>query len=470
MLPGNSGIGDLGKAAYNFVDYLAETGIDIWQLLPLNPLGYGNSPYQCYSLFARDEIYIDIKVPLEIKNNRVNYDEVRKFKQRYLKIMFKNFDINNERYQNFLKDNPWVEEYAIFISFKKLNRNKAWMEWDSKFINYPECKFDLSKYSKQIEFEKYLQYLFYTQWRRLKKYANKKGIELMGDLPFYPGLDSADVFFNKQLFAIEDNIVKEVGGVPPDYFSATGQLWGNPVYHLINNILDDFSYFSRRSQAMAKLFDIIRLDHFIGYENFYKINAGKSNAIEGEWVKNDHRMLESVVKYASDAKVEFIAEDLGMISPEVRRLQAKFKLKGMSVLQFDFRFNGAKKFMVTRKKVFYPGTHDNQSMISWYNSLSVENREIFDHYLLRRVTNDNLDLTQKIIAFYTKANRHGYSIISIIDLLGLDDEARINSPGVISDLNWSYNLGNFKKLNAVKDYLKKLVDRAIEVAESEQED
>ena len=325
-LNGNHGIGDFGKASYDFIDISKKAGFDMWQILPLNPLGYGNSPYQPYSSYAGDEVYIsldmlyedgllDEKVAPLKQEDRVDYNFVRDFKGKYLKKAYEKFKEKGldktEAYKEFLKFD-FVYDYAVFISFKKDNDLIAWNEWPKEQKSWIiDRKLDLSPYEEQIGYEIFVQYIFYVQWMKLKAYANKNGLKIIGDIPFYVGLDSLDVWQNQKYFEItEEGKPILIAGVPPDAFSDLGQRWGNPIYKWDELEKDDFKFWIDRLAYNAKLYDIVRLDHFRAFDTYWQIDAKNDTAVEGEWIyAPGFKLFDKITEELND--VEFIAEDLG---------------------------------------------------------------------------------------------------------------------------------------------------------------
>ena len=320
-LPSAHGIGDFGVKSYEFVDLIKEAGFSIWQILPLNPLGYGNSPYQPYSSKAMDDLYISLDFlndeGLVLKAgeynkdlNTVEYEEVREYKQHFYKRAFKNFK-KDEEYFEFIK-NDWVYDYAVFLTLKKSNNLMCWNEWPKSMKDWIlDSKFDISKYEDSIEFELFIQYTLYKQWNNLKAYANSKGIEIMGDLPIYVGIDSDDVWANQDLFLLnKKGRPTFIAGVPPDYFCKTGQRWGNPLYDWEKLKETGFKFWIERLSHNSKLFDIIRIDHFRAFDTYWKIPASHETAEHGKWIEAPgYEFFDKVFEELPD--INIVVEDLG---------------------------------------------------------------------------------------------------------------------------------------------------------------
>ena len=298
-LPSSYGVGDFGKNAYTFVNQLKKSDIKIWQILPLNPLAYGNSPYQPYSSYAGDELYIDLedlvkdglleKGELKTFNKQaetVEYEAVRAHKEDLLRLAYKRFEFNDD-FKQFVENNKWVEGYALFRTFKLTNEGKPWTEWHEEYKEFPKHQsFELLPFEKEINYQEFLQYYFFKQWYALKKYANDQGIMIIGDMPIYVGLDSADCWLDQEDFLLEeDGTPSFVAGVPPDYFSEFGQRWGNPIYDWDHLEKTNFKFWIDRIHSANKLYDEVRIDHFRGFDTYWKIPASEPTAVVGEWVE-----------------------------------------------------------------------------------------------------------------------------------------------------------------------------------------
>lgn len=471
-LPGEHGIGDFGKNAYNFIDIIKDSGFDMWQILPLNPLGYGNSPYQPYSSFAGDEIYIsldklyedgllDEKIEDLEQTNKIDYNKTRDFKNKYLKKAYINFKKKNlsdtEDYKEFLL-NDFVYDYAVFLTFKKENNLISWNLWPKEMKNWiKDKKLDLSPYLDKINYEIFIQYIFYKQWLELKSYANKKNIKIVGDIPFYVGLDSLDVWQNQEYFEITRNgNPKLIAGVPPDNFSKTGQRWGNPIYNWKKIEEYEFSFWIDRLAYSSKLYDIIRLDHFRAFDTYWQVNARNKTALKGEWILAPGYKLFDKIKEKMP-NVEFIAEDLGEIREEVFTLRDYYNLKGMVIIQYDIKPLEDEYIKAPLNSVCYTGTHDNQTLIGWYNMLSKKQKRDIDT-LFSKLNIKNQEICDNFFEFAMQLESE-YVIIPLCDILGLDDEARINTPATLNDINWSYKFKNLDKLKEKSKFIKKIIQK-----------
>ena len=467
-LPSDDGVGSFGKEAYKFVDFLVETGFKLWQVLPLNPLGYGNSPYQPFSSYAGDELYIDLELlekdgylsghrdPVP-NTGRVDYDTARSRKLSYLKEAFENFEKSGDEktdFDDFCRQ-KWVYEYAVFITFKKHNSMRCWNEWPLNMRDWtPESDFDLAPFDDEIRFNMFLQYLFYKQWNALKKYANEKGVFMVGDVPFYVGIDSLDVWQSRENFLIDDDGRPIfIAGVPPDYFSATGQRWGNPIYDWDKMEKDGFKFWIDRLRYSARLYDIVRIDHFRAFDTYWKIPAECETAVVGEWVEAPgYAFFDKLLSELPD--IRLIAEDLGELRPEVLVLRDHYNLPGMNVAQFSLPDTTFK----TKNQVIYTGTHDNQTVVDWYAGLERQRKKQIDRSL------GGLWLRGKSISYrmlrYALNSISDYAIVPASDLLELDDSARLNTPGTVGSPNWEWRLTDFDSLTRRKDFLKRMLRRA----------
>ena len=463
-LPTKYGIGDLGEESYKFIDIISEAGFKVWQILPINPVGYGNSPYQPYSSYAGDDIYISLDLLVKEgllkdselnsfneNSNKVEYDKVRQFKNSYLKKAFersKNIEEIQKDINDFKLRYDWVYKYAVFITLKKLNNLKSWLDWPKEqklFVD--NKKYDISKHNEEINYEIFVQYIFYKQWFELKKYANSKKIDIMGDIPIYVGVDSADVWWNKSAFLLDDEYKPSfIAGVPPDYFSETGQRWGNPIYDWDYIKDDNFSFWIERLKWSNLIFDIVRIDHFRAFDTYWKIPASCPTAVEGEWVEAPGYELFDEI-YSKIPNIKIIAEDLGDLRPEVLELRDHYNLSGMLIMQFEL--DSDKEIgLKSNKTVVYTGTHDNQTTLGWYRELNDTQRK-----------NTKNKLKKYKEKLYTDRILHlcfdsisDLVIIPIQDFMKLDDSARINTPGTVGSPNWEWKLRDYK--NVRKNLLK----------------
>jgi len=462
-LPSRFGIGDFGPNAYEFASWLAKEKYNLWQVLPLNPLGFGNSPYQPYSSFAGDEIYISLELLVtdELLSNsdlqefmpetdKIDYAGARKHKGQFLSKAYRNFVQTNvwtEEYRVFISDNPWAYNYAVFLTLKKANNYQPWNLWPQPHKDWiKNKKADLTEYQSGISYELFIQFIFYRQWRQLKSYVNSHGIAIMGDIPIYLGYDSLDVWQNQELFLLDENQNPTfIAGVPPDYFSATGQRWGNPLYNWGKLEETGFKFWVERLRGNMQMFDIIRIDHFRAFDTYWKIPVSCPTAVEGEWVEAPGYKLFDTI-YQELPNINIVVEDLGDLRPEVLKLRDHYNLPGMQVFQFVFNPKGDNsRFEALQNSVVYSGTHDNSTLLSWYQSLKKWQRKLVKRYF----TANEKNIIRKILQ-YINSCKANYIIFALQDLLELDDCARINYPGKIGSPNWEWKLSNLVLLPNTK--------------------
>ncbi len=457
-LPSKYGIGTLGKEAYRFADWLKLAGQKYWQVLPVGPTGFGDSPYQSFSAFAGNPYFIDLDILVEdglISENellsikwcdtedKVNYSYIFANRFAVLKKAFQNSNHRDtEEYRQFVDSNSyWLQDYSLFMALKEHFHNCDWTGWDDdiRLRNSEAVDRYSSELSEQIDFWKFCQYIFYKQWNKLKRYVNELGIKIIGDVPLYVALDSADAWANGELFDMDElRRPVNVAGVPPDYFSQDGQLWGNPLYNWKRMEEDGFSWWRKRIEALSKLYDVIRIDHFIGIARYYAIPMGSSNAINGMWKEGPARKLTEVIN-DSVGEARIIAEDLGVIMPEVRELMENSGWPGMKVLLFAFDSGPTNEYLPHNYKtdncVLYGGTHDNDTIVGYINKLSDDRLKQILEYLS---ISDKKDIPRALIkAGY--ASIASLSVFQMQDVLGLDDSARMNTPAVLGD-NWSWRM------------------------------
>lgn len=467
-LPGAFGIGTLGKEAFKFVDFLIEAGQKLWQVYPLGPTGFGDSPYQCFSAFAGNPLLInlenlvsegllskkDLETNQEFDDNLVDYGKVITFKMPVLKIAFDNFKkkaakIDKIRFENFCEENKeWLNDYTLFMSIKGHFGGKAWVEWehDIKFRKKEAIEHYTNLLSYNVEFQKFTQYLFFKQWGELKAYANQNSIKIVGDIPIFVAFDSSDAWANPDIFLFDEsrNPVK-VAGVPPDYFSATGQLWGNPLYNWDKLEEEHFEWWVKRIKANLKVSDIIRIDHFRGFAAYWAVPFGESTAINGEWVPAPGKKLFEAIE-KSLGVLPIIAEDLGDITPDVLELRDSFNFPGMKILQFAFDSGEENDYLphtYPQNCIVYTGTHDNDTLVGWYTKASEKDKKWVQEYL-------NITGNEKTISWdFIRAAWASTAVIAIAplqDVLGLGSEARINTPGLAAG-NWQWRF-NPKDINS----------------------
>ncbi len=456
-LPGTYGIGSFSKEAYEFVDFLKDSGQKLWQILPLGPTGYGDSPYQPFSTFAGNPYFIDLEALVEeglltkeecdaqffgAHEDEVDYGALYDVKFTLLRLAYSRAkETLMPGFAEFLNRNgEWVEEYALFMAAKNAHKGACWTQWEESLILREEETLELyrTEYASEIEFYEYVQFLFAKQWNALKAYANKKGIKIVGDVPIYVAFDSADIWANPKLFQLDEkNVPLAVAGVPPDAFSATGQLWGNPLYRWEYHKKTGYAWWIKRMKHCFKMYDIVRMDHFRGFEAYYSVPAGDETAERGEWEKGPGMELFSAIEEAIGKK-EIIAEDLGFLTPEVWELLQESGFPGMKVLQFAFYENSDSEYLLHNhisNSVVYTGTHDNQTTLGWYQSLSKKDRAFLEEYT--GVTSWK-DVCKGMIRMAMMSVAQD-CIIPMQDYLELDDKARINEPGSMGK-NWKWRM------------------------------
>lgn len=462
-LPSRYGIGDLGKSAYQFVDFLAAAGQRLWQVLPLTPTGYGNSPYYSYSAMACNHLLIspdalvqrgylsesDVKSLPAFPDAFVDYGAVIPAKMKLLEQAFAAFQEHstpNERaeFGVFCNANEdWLNDYTLFVALKFGKYNgEPWSAWDKedRLGKAPALASARQRYAAMIEFHKFLQYEFYVQWRSLRRYATSKGVALIGDIPIFVAYDSADVWAHRELFRLDsEGRPTVVAGVPPDYFSTTGQLWGNPHYNWDAMQRDGFGWWGKRFEQCFKLYDIVRIDHFRAFEDFWEIPAGEKTAVKGKWVKAPGRALFNAMLKKFNGSLSVIAEDLGDITPAVTELRKEFAMPGMKILQFGYESaNPADPFLPHNfepDSVVYTGTHDNDTTLGWYRSASEAAKRTLHEYLYASTE-------EEIVWEMIRAGMLSTALFAITpmqDILALGTESRMNFPGR-ADGNWSYRL------------------------------
>ena len=457
-LPNRFGSGDFGPDAYRFVDDISKAGFSIWQLLPMNPLGYGNSPYQPFSSYAMDEMYISLDrlaekydlppIPDHLKKaSSIDYGDVNAFREQWLRMAFEQFQPDDD-YRWFVEHEKWLEDYAVFMAFKHANDNAAWTAWPKKMRDYPqERKLDLEPYRKEIDFQRFLQFTLFHQWSELKEYANEKGILIMGDIPFYVGLDSADCWGNRSNFLLtKDGHPRFIAGVPPDYFSAIGQRWGNPIYDWEQLEKDDFRFWMDRLgyNHTHGLFDITRIDHFRAFDTYWKIPSTCPTAIEGDWIEAPgYKVLERLYKEYPD--IEIVAEDLGDLRAEVYQLRDHFNLPGMNILQFTFNPDSANE--VNPHSLAYTGTHDNETIAGFYHDLPASEKARWRKWFKKR-TYEGKNIPDKFVSFALHCGAE-MIIIPMADWLLLGKKATLNHPGSVGSPNWEWRLSSFDKFEAI---------------------
>lgn len=467
--PSPYGIGDLGDEARQFIDHMVKAGVTLWQILPLGPTGYGDSPYAARSSFAGNELLIDLRALacdgfLSIEDlftvpvfdlDRVDYGAVRAWKQPLLMQAASTFitEADAEQkasYEAFCQENAWwLDDYALYqVLCAHYNDSRWFLTWDKDLATRKPAA--LTRWRKEkaddIILWKVLQYFFFSQWKSLKQYANDKGIKLVGDIPIFVAPDSVDAWSNRKLLKIDAQGHQEASsGVPPDGFSAEGQLWGNPVYNWPEHEKEHFAWWIRRMKASLQMTDIVRIDHFRGFAAYWEVPAGETTAMNGTWVPALGKELFAEMRKQLGDSLPFFAEDLGVITPDVEELRDSNGFPGMKVLQFAFdcpngKLDATNAYLPHNygyNSVAYTGTHDNDTSRGWYNSLSPEYQDAVRRYL--ECPDDQVvwQMIRSILMSHAK-----YAIFPIQDILGLGAEARMNTPATCGTSNWSWRMRN----------------------------
>lgn len=468
-LPGKYGIGELGAEAYRFVDALARARQSLWQVLPLGPTGYGDSPYQSFSAFAGNTLLVSLDLLVkegllseeELKDapsfseERVDFGGVIEFKNALLERAYARFKQsageNLRRAFSVFHEYAasWLDDYALFRAIKNHQDGKVWSEWDEELALRDPAALEKARAElrDEIEAQKFYQFLFFRQWSALKRYSNQKGIQIVGDIPIFVSYDSADVWTHPDLFKLDEHgKPKVVAGVPPDYFSRTGQLWGNPIYNWERMIATDFAWWTERVSTSFEMVDVLRIDHFRGFAATWEIPAGHETAEHGRWVNVPGRELFSALRRKLGGDLAIVAENLGLITPDVERLRREFGFPGMRILQFGFSSDADNKFLphnYEHEDVAYTGTHDNDTTLGWFNAEEgvgstrtaeqiAKEREYCLKYLNTKGREINWDFIRAVFASVADI-----AIIPLQDLLGLGTEARMNLPASTSG-NWDW--------------------------------
>lgn len=477
-LPSPYGIGTFGKAAYDFADTLKRGRQQFWQVLPVGPTSYGDSPYQSFSAFAGNPYFIDLDTLVEEKLltqqeidecywgedvTQVAYDAIFYYRFPLLKKAFaRSSHKDTEEFQVFCKESSlWLEDYSQYMACKFHFENQEWLAWDEDIrLRKPEAlKHYKELLAEEIDFWEFLQYKFFEQWKKLRAYANEQGISIIGDIPIYVALDSADVWVHPELFQLDEETLTptNVAGVPPDAFSDDGQLWGNPLYNW--EVLEEtgFAWWKQRMKASAKLYDVIRIDHFIGVVQYYSIPYGSKDGKSGTWCKGPGRKLTDAIGQAiGGAKI--IAEDLGIMVPEVKSLLAETGYPGMKIVEFGFsgdRFNEHLPHMYQPNTVVYGGTHDNETLVGFFNESKRECWEL--QYIA-----DYMEASHKADVVYrvfrtVYASVASVAIFQVQDLLQLGNWARMNTPSTVGN-NWRWRMRPNEINQGQIDMLSFLVD------------
>lgn len=456
-LPNELGIGTFGKEAYEFVDFLKAAGQKYWQLLPIGPTGYGDSPYQSLSTFAGNILLIDLEILVKKGllssedfigkdcGNNLDFVDFTKVNKTKIELLRKAFEKGKEAYRRevdtFVEEHrEWLPDYALFMALKNTFDLKSWQEWPNKYRTRDLETLEKARttYRDEIHFWEFVQYIFFKQWHELKVYANKNGIEMIGDVPIYVAEDSSDVWANPEYFLLDEkNRPVCVSGCPPDAFSATGQLWGNPIYDWDLMEQEGYIWWIKRIKATYELFDVVRIDHFRGFESYWSIPAGSPTAETGEWIKGPEMKLFNAIK-ASLGELKIIAEDLGFLTQEVEDFKNASGYPGMKVLEFAFDSKEESDYLPHNYDTncfVYTGTHDNDTVMGWFN------------------TSDEDDI-KKAIEYLKLTKEEGYewgfirgawssvgvvAVAQMQDFLSLDEKYRMNIPSTIGN-NWKWRM------------------------------
>lgn len=483
-LPGRGdAIGTLGPEAYAFVDWLEKAGQKLWQILPLNPTGFGDSPYASFSAFAGNPYLIDLERlvkegdltlseygaynPPGHTAGRVDFGWLYQNKFPILQKAFERFVLKGKgrrkaAFEKFCEENKsWLDDYALFMAIKAGRGGQSWGDWEKELRAYG-TSVNLSEaiIEEERDFVKYIQWVFFDQWGQLRKYANSKNIRIIGDMPMFVAYDSSDVWSHQDLFFLDsEGHSTVVAGVPPDYFSETGQLWGNPLYKWETMKKNGYEWWINRIATLLKLCDIVRIDHFRAFSQYWEVKAGEPTAINGDWVDGPGEDFFEALNAAFKGGIPIIAEDLGLITPDVEKLRDDFDLPGMKIFEFapwgedQFEQDGVHfEFKVHRylpenypkNCVAYLGTHDNDTFSSWYKKLPDEAKQNIRAYLDEQ--DDRVILWAAVEKLWTSdAN---LVVVSVQDLLGLGEEARLNTPGTCGTSNWSWRLADMAELDS----------------------
>lgn len=485
-LPGPYGVGDLGQEAYRFIDFLHSAGQKLWQVLPLNPTGYADSPFQCFSASAGNPLLIsldslaeqgllsrnDLQGVPKFPVDTVDYGAVIRFKMPLLKrAADKFFSASGEHrrdFDEFAQANAaWLDEFALFMAIKEAHGLVAWPRWPADLANRDPAA--LNRWAvpraSSTDLQKFLQYEFFQQWQRLRDYGLERGIRIIGDIPIYVAHDSADVWSNKQFFLLDERgNPRKMSGVPPDYFSATGQLWGNPIYDWELLRRTGYNWWVERMRAATRLYDFVRIDHFRGFEAYWEVPAGETTALNGRWLKGPGRDLFAVLKREL-GNLPIIAENLGVITPEVENIRHEFGFPGMAILQFAFGKDPQaptfKPHNYVRDLVAYTGTHDNDTVVGWWNSVGGDSTRtaedvIREHAHARAYLGFEDDPIHWVMIRGVMASVANTAIAPMQDVLGLGSGARMNLPGMPSGY-WKWRMQPGAATPEIAAHLKELV-------------
>ena len=482
-LPGGHGIGDMGEAAYRFVDFLQRSGQSIWQVLPLGPTAFGDSPYSSYSAFAGNSLLISLTAlaeegllaesDLESLNcevtDRVDFETVRKQKSELLKKAFESFQTHSRSaaYDVFCEQNAWwLTDFARFTAFSKQFGHSDWSNWEAPVAQRDEVALQEwdAKLAHDLDYAKFLQFVFYSQWKQLRAYANERGVKIFGDMPIFVGYDSADVWANQNLFFLDEQGKQTVvAGVPPDYFSETGQRWGNPLYRWDSIADTNYAWWTNRFRHAFEHFDLMRIDHFRGFEAYWEVQADCPTAIDGQWQSGPGASPFQAAQ-TELGELPIVAEDLGLITDKVHHLRDELNFPGMRVFQFGFD-NEADPYhrpeAYPDHSVAYTGTHDNETIVGWFRTRKVTRAEndqhddpLLDPVVAADSSAPHLDIIRSV--FRSPAE---IAIVPMQDLLGLDNDSRMNTPGEASG-NWGWRCLPEHLCDAVTEELVAITDES----------
>ena len=478
-LPSEHGIGCFSKEAYQFVDMLKKAGQSYWQILPLGPTGYGDSPYQSFSTFAGNPYFIDLaalageglltdaesrEYDSEEQDESIDYEKIYKTRFKVLKKAHERFrdrmaggHHERDAYEKFVSENAfWLDDYSLYMAVKDKINGVSWNEWEAPLKNREEEALSEAReeLAEEISFYKFQQYEFDRQWKKLHSYANEQGVKIIGDIPIYVAFDSADTWAAPQMFQFDENNEPEgVAGCPPDAFSATGQLWGNPLYDWEYHKKTGYEWWIRRIEHCLKLYDVVRIDHFRGFDEYYSIPYGETTAINGQWMPGPGMDLFRAIEEKL-GRPEIIAEDLGFLTPSVLKLLKDSGFPGMKVLQFAFDARESSNYLphtYPENCVVYTGTHDNDTTRGWYHAVGKYARDFAKEYMCKpRLDEDSLAEDFICLAMGSVAD---LCVIPMQDYLGLGSEARINIPSTLGG-NWVWRMkkGQFDEETAAEIY------------------
>lgn len=488
-LPGPYGIGELGAAARHFIDWLARAGQSYWQVMPLGPTGYGDSPYQAFSAFAGNPYLIDLATLQEMgllqesdfeaqppfDPYKVDYGTQFVWRNQMLQRAYARFAFDQEQFASLraefeifrTAEADWLDDYSLFMALKQAHGGLPWNAWEAGARDrHPDVlrqmREQLQSVTERVEF---IQFLFFRQWQALREYAHERGIKIIGDIPIFVAMDSSDAWADRDQFFFDDQGQPTVvAGVPPDYFSATGQLWGNPLYHWDKMQQDGFTWWIKRFEGSLKLYDLIRIDHFRGFAAYWEVPAQAPNAIQGQWIPALGREMFTALREKL-GKLPIIAEDLGVITPDVERLRDSFAFPGMAVLQFAFTNDpnggfGKNEFLPSNlrvNQVVYTGTHDNDTSRGWWAQATAEEKANFLAYTGQLPTEQTIGRVLLHMAFESRA---AIALTPLQDLLNLGSESRMNTPGTSGDHNWTWRLDPAALLPSLAAELRELTEQA----------